>query len=149
MMCRTYTNILNKKQREKTLKFVKNSVTRLEGYPELQTQPNMHLKDEMKDFIKATVKYVKPYKISKCWALCSQGKFIGWHKHLNAKYSFVYYLVNPDKAGTMFLIDEKYGEIKYAKGEENSLIKFEGYRTHSPPNTHKKTKRYTIVFNVV
>ena len=149
-MSKIFKNILNKKQKNKLLKFIKKEVKDLGSkYPSLQTDPYIHLKDEMKDFIKATVRYVKPYKISKCWALCSQGKFIGWHKHLNARYSFVYYLVNPDKAGTMFLIDEKYGEIKYAKGEENSLIKFEGYRTHSPPNTHKKTKRYTIVFNVV
>ena len=149
MIYEIYKNILNKKQREKIFKFVKNNLTHVEGYPELQTENDMHLKDEMKDFIKAMIKYVEPYKITKCWALCSQGKFIGWHKHLNAKYSFVYYLINPGKAGTMFLIDEKYGEIEYAKGEENSLIKFEGYRTHSPPNTYGKTKRYTIAFDVV
>ena len=83
-------------------------------------------------------------------AIYKKGHYTKSHDHLFSwPYSFVYYLINPGKAGTMFLIDEKYGEIEYAEGKENSLIKFEGYRTHSPPNTYGRTKRYTIAFDVV
>tara|TARA_R110000737_G_scaffold20504_1_gene38899 strand:+ start:281 stop:733 length:453 start_codon:yes stop_codon:yes gene_type:complete len=150
-MFKTYKNILNKNQRQKLLKFIKNELQDLGGdFPELQTKPFIHQKDDMKYFIKAIAKYIKPYKIDKCWGVFSEGKIIAWHNHLDCKYSFVYYLLNTDKAGTMFLKKEKYyDKIKYSEGDEDTLIKFDGSLTHSTPNTHKNIKRYTIAFDVI
>ena len=42
-----------------------------------------------------------------------------------------------------------YDFVKYTKGVENTLLKFDGLKIHSTPNTYKKIKRYTISFDVI
>ena len=150
-MYKTFKNILNKKQKNNLLKFIKKEVKNLGPiYPCLQTDPYIHLKNEMKDFNKKIKKYIEPYKIHKSWGVCSKGDVIAWHQHLGTKYSFVYYLHNPDNVGTMFLNPTKhYNLVEYSKGIENTLIRFEGTKLHSTPNTYKKTKRYTIAFDII
>ena len=50
----------------------------------------------------------------------------------------------------MFLKPSKYFNfVKYTKGVENSLLKFDGLKMHSTPNTYKKIKRYTISFDTI
>lgn len=153
MNFKTYKNILNKNEKINLFKFVKKELKDLgETFPGLQTECYLHERKEMKDFVEKINKYIKPYKIFKCWGVLSEGKEIYWHNHIGYKYSFVYYLKNPEKAGTMFLNlkkRENHDFISYSKGEENSLLKFDSSLYHSTPNTHKKIKRYTIAFDVI
>ena len=150
-MSKIFKNILNKKQKNKLLKFIKKEVKNLgPKYPSLQTDPDIHLKNEMKDFNQQIKKYIAPYKIYKSWGVCSKGEAIAWHRHLGTKYSFVYYLHNPDNVGTMFLKPkEYYNLVEYSKGLENTLLRFDGTQLHSSPNTYKKTKRYVIAFDTI
>jgi hypothetical protein len=149
-MFKIYKNILTKQQKENLFKFIKKDVRKFtDEFPGLQTLNNLHLKPELKDFIKAVKKYIKPYEIWSCWAVCSIGDEISWHEHPNSKYSFVYYLHNPNEEGTMFREVKKYYDcVHYSKGAENTLLKFDSSKTHSTPNSYKKTKRYIISFDV-
>ena len=150
MSFKIYKNILKKTEKEKLLKFIKKEVRDLKGeFPCLQTLSNIYLKPEMKTFVKSIEKYIKPHKIFRCWGVCSIGDVIAWHQHHNCKFSFVYYLHNPDNVGTMFLKPkEYYNLVEYSKGVENTLLKFDGTQLHSTPNTYKKTKRYTISIDI-
>ena len=98
-------------------------------------------------FLKKINKYIKPNKISKCWANYTAGDYISWHSHENIKYSIVYYLKSPQKLGVMFA-KNKFG-VEYTKGIENSLVMFDGSRSHSIPNSHKKMNRYTIALDIL
>tara|TARA_R110000803_G_scaffold154845_1_gene219618 strand:- start:266 stop:718 length:453 start_codon:yes stop_codon:yes gene_type:complete len=150
-MFKIYKNILNKKEKNILLAFVKTKVQDLgENYPGLQTYGNLHTYKELNFFLKKINKHIKPYKISMCWGVCSIGNIISWHQHYNCKYSFVYYLHNPNEEGTMFVEPSKYYDfVKYTKGSENTLLKFDGLKRHSMPNSSKKIKRYTISFDVI
>ena len=146
-----YKNILKEDDKKKIFKFIKKEVEDLGGsYPCLQTPNNIHLKSEMKSFVESVQKYIKPYKIHKCWGVCSVGNIICWHNPPDCKYSFVYYLHNPSEDGTIFLeSSEYYDVIKHTEGIENSLLKFDNLQKHSIPLTPKKIKRYTIAFDII
>jgi hypothetical protein len=150
-MFKIYKNILKKTEKEKLFKFIKKEVKDLKGgFPCLQTLNNIYLKPEMKTFVKAVEKYIKPHKMFRCWGVCSIGDVIAWHQHNDCKYSFVYYLHNPNEEGTMFAEPTPdYDFVKYTKGVENTLLKFDSLKIHSTPNTYKKIKRYTISFDVI
>jgi len=132
-----YKNILKEDDKKKIFKFIKEEVEDLGGsYPCLQTPNTIHLKPEMKSFVESVQKYIKPYKIHKCWGVCSVGNIICWH--------------NPTEDGTIFLeSSEYYDVIKHTEGIENSLLKFDNLQKHSIPLTPKKIKRYTIAFDII
>ena len=150
-MIEYYKNILDKKTKQKVFNYVKKEVKDLgEDYPCFQTDPDLHIKPEMKEFVDIVSKYVEPYTIRKMWCVCSIGDAFAWHDHSKYKYSFVYFLHNPDKVGTMFKKPSKHNnKVTYSKGDENTMIKFDASLTHSPPNTYKRIKRYTIAFDVI
>tara|TARA_Y100001937_G_C7051246_1_gene299224 strand:- start:511 stop:981 length:471 start_codon:yes stop_codon:yes gene_type:complete len=150
-MFKLYKNILSKKEQNILLKFIKSSVKFLgEGYPGLQTSPDLHLYDEMKPFIKATEKYHKNYSIERCWANYTNGNYIYWHNHSQYSLSIVYYLKNPSSVGVMFKdpSNTSYDLITYTDGPENSLVIFDSNKVHSVPNDYKQKDRYSIALDL-
>ena len=146
-----YKNILKEKEKIKILNLIKKEVKDLgDNHPGLQTPSNMHIRPEMKPFVEAVQKYIKPYQIFKCWGVCSVGDTICWHTHPDSRCSFVYYLHNPTEDGIMFLESSaNYDVVKHTKGIENSMLEFENFKKHSTPLTAKKIKRYTIALEVI
>ena len=146
-MFKKYKKILNKKEKQKILNFVKTKVQYLgEGYPGLQSKDNLHDYKEMDIFIKKIQKFIEPNNIKACWANYSTGDTIAWHTH-NCKYNIVYYLFNPSKLGVMF--QKQNNLIEHTEGIENSLIIFDGSKIHSAPNSEKKINRYTIAMEII
>ena len=147
-MFKTHKNILDKKEKKDLLAFVKTKIQYLgEDYPGLQTEGDLHTYKELNFFLKKINKHIKPNKINKCWANYTAGDYISWHSHKGIKYSVVYYLKSPQKLGVMFT-KGKYG-VEYTEGLENSLVIFDGSKTHSMPNSHKKINRYTIALDIL
>ena len=68
-MVKLYKNILSKKEQNNLLKFIKSNLKVIEGFPGLQTFPDLHLHDEMKPFLQAIKKYHKNYSITKFTSL--------------------------------------------------------------------------------
>ena len=100
-----YKNILKEKEKRKILNFIKKEVKDLgDNHPGLQTPSNMHVRPEMKPFVEAVQKYIKPYQIFKCWGVCSVGDTICWHTHPNSRCSFVYYLLNSRLGHVRFIL---------------------------------------------
>ena len=146
-MFKKYKKILNKKEKQKILNFVKTKVQYLgEGYPGLQSKDNLHSYKEMDIFIKKVQKFITPNNIKTCWANYSTGDTVAWHTH-NCKYNIVYYLFNPSKLGVMF--QKQNDSIEHTEGIENSLVIFDGSKIHSAPNSEKKINRYTIAMEII
>ena len=139
-------NILNTKEKNKLLKFVKTKVKSIEGCPGLQTDPNLHTYREMDYFLDKIKNEIKNYHIVKCWANYTDGSYIVWHEH-PSKYSLVYYLYNPENIGVMF--QKENDKIEYTKGLENSIVIFNSNKIHSVPNSPKKINRYTISLELI
>ena len=138
-------NILNTKEKNKLLKFVKTKVKSIEGCPGLQTDPNLHTYREMDCFLDKIKNEIKNYHIVKCWANYTDGSYNAWHKH-PSKYALVYYLYSPENLGVMF--QKENNIIEYTKGLENSIVMFNSNKIHSVPNSPKKINRYSIAVDL-
>ena len=144
-MFKVRKNILNTKEKNKLLKFVKTKVKSIEGYPGLQTDPNLHTYREMDYFLDKIKNEIKNYHIVKCWANYTDGSYITWHKH-PSKYALVYYLYSPENLGVIF--QKENNIIEYTKGLENSIVMFNSNKIHSVPNSPKKINRYSIAVDL-
>ena len=145
-----YRNILQEKERKKLLKFCKTKLENFgDNWPGLQN--NLHTYPEFNLFIKTILnKHLKNYKVETAWVNYSEGDIINWHSHPTAKKSAVYFLQNPDNLGTIFRNEKyNYDKIISTKGPQNSLLVFDGSKTHSQPYSHKKIKRYTIAVDLI
>ena len=140
-------NILDKKEQSNLLTYIKTTVKNLgPNFPGLQSSADLHLKNELRPFLKKIKKFIKNYSIKKCWANYTNGNYISWHNH-SSKISVVYYLKNPNNLGVMLTNDGC--NIFYTKGEENSIIMFDSKIIHSVPNFHLKKDRYTIALELI
>ena len=147
-----YKNILPEVERKKLLKFCKTKLEDFgDNWPGLQSKNNLHAYPEMDFFVNSLLnKYMKGYKIETSWVNYSEGDIINWHSHPTAKKSVVYFLKNPDSLGTIFRNEKyNYDKITSTKGPQNSLLVFDGKKTHSQPYTHKKIERYTIAVDLI
>ena len=147
-----YKNVLEEKERKKLLKFVKTKVRYWnDKVPGLQTPMDLHTHAETQYFYKKILqKYFKDMSIQYSWANYSEGDIINWHTHPTSIISAVYFLKNPDSLGTIYR-NEKYiyDKIISTKAPQNSLLVFDGSKTHSQPYTHKKIERYTIAVDLI
>ena len=146
-----YKNILSEVERRKLLKFCKTKLENFgDNWPGLQSKNNLHSYPQMNTFVNTILKKVKDYKIETSWVNYSKGDFINWHRHPTAKLSAVYFLKNPDSLGTIFRNEKyNYDKIISTKAPQNSLLVFDGSKTHSQPYTHKKIERYTIAVDLI
>ncbi len=147
-----YRDILQEKERKKLLKFCKTKLENFgDNWPGLQSKNNLHTYPEFNLFIKTILnKHLKNYKVETAWVNYSEGDIINWHSHPTAKKSAVYFLQNPDNLGTIFRNEKyNYDKIISTKGPQNSLLVFDGSKTHSQPYSHKKIKRYTIAVDLI
>jgi len=151
-MFKLYKDILSKKEQNNLLNFIKSNLKIWgESYPGLQTDPDLHLYNEMKPFLESTKKYYKNYSIAKCWGNHTKGDYISWHTHSQYSLSIVYYLKNPNGIGVMFKDTSKtsYDLITYTNGPENSLVVFESKKVHSVPNYYEQKDRYSIALELI
>mgnify|MGYP003154261320 CR=1 FL=1 len=144
-MFKVRKNILNTKEKNKLLKFVKTKVKSIYGCPGLQTDSNLHTYREMDYFLDKIKNEVKNYRIVKCWGNYTDGSYSAWHDH-PSKYALVYYLYSPENLGVMFRKEND--TIKYTKGLENSIAMFNSNKIHSVPNSPKKINRYSIAVDL-
>jgi len=147
-----YKNILKENDRKKILKFIKTKVRYFgKNVPGLQTEMNLHHYPEMSVFYKTLLnKYIKNMTIQNSWGNYCEGDEINWHNHPTCRLSAVYFLKNPDSLGTIFRNEEfNYDKIISTKCPENSLLVFDGGKTHSQPYSPKKIKRYTIAVDLI
>ena len=138
-------------ERINILKFVKHKVKNLgEDFPGLQSDPNLHTFEEFKIFIEKIKKYLKNYRIYRCWANYSCGDYINFHNHPKPVVkSLVYFLENKNNLGPIFL--EKRGSflrVNMLECPENSLLIFDGNKDHSVP-CHLKEDRYSIALDLI
>ena len=152
-----YKDILLEEERLKILKFVKHKLKKLgpvpygeneeEIFPGLQSDPNLHTFKEFRIFLESIKKYLKSYKIQRCWANYSCGNYINFHKHKER--SMVYFLENKNNMGPMFLEKEKgFFQVNMSQYPENSLLIFDSGIIHSVP-CHLKEDRYSIAIDVI
>tara|TARA_R100001132_G_scaffold18401_1_gene16190 strand:- start:20 stop:457 length:438 start_codon:yes stop_codon:yes gene_type:complete len=144
-MFKVRKNILNTKEKNKLLKFVKTKVKSIYGCPGLQTDSNLHTYREMDYFLDKIKNEVKNYRIVKCWGNYTDGSYSAWHDH-PSKYALVYYLYSPENLGVMFRKEND--TIEYTKGLENSIAMFNSNKIHSVPNSPKKINRYSIAVDL-
>ena len=149
-----HKDILLEEERRNILKFVKTKVKELgEKFPGLQSDPNLHTLKELKVFLKRIKKYLKGYKIQKCWVNYSCGNYISFHQH--KEISMVYFLENKSNMGPMFLEKSKphlawdsIFQVNMSQCPENSLLIFDRDVIHSVP-CHLKEDRYSIAIELI
>ena len=141
-----YKNILPQKEKLKLLKFAKTAVKDLgENFPGLQSLSNLHQYKELDYFLNKISRYIKNYKIMKCWVNYSTGDYLCWHNHEDYDISIVYYLKNKSKIGTIF--KKEGAEVMVLKCPENSMCIFDSKLIHSPP-CHLPEERYSIAIDL-
>ena len=150
-----YYNIFSKNEKKFLLDQLKPFLIDIgEGYPGLQSPPEMHQVYRIMQLFDPTIKIcqrigVDNQNVIRMWGNFSDNKTDGpnWHNHEDPeddnKLSAVYMIENPDKCGTVFRLD---GEDYTFEAPTNSLVVFPSYYIHTAPKT--KSPRYTLAIDI-
>ena len=147
-----FYNVFSKKERLKILNQFKPLLRKVDNYPGLQTDPNLHIicnynSHIFNPFIEIKKRTKIVNSIYKSWInyTDSELKYLSWHDHMKSPYdkTCAYMLENPEKIGTWFLIEDKIYKVKCPT---NSLILFSKNLIHSVPYDIEKP-RYSLAID--
>jgi len=147
-----FYNVLSRKERIGVLTQFKPYLHKIEDFPGLQTNSDLHtICKNNSSFINPFDKIKKRIKISnqidKSWINYTDKEFnyTYWHNHLQSSYdkTCVYMLESPEKSGTWFMNNN---QIYKVKAPTNSLILFPSHLIHTVPSNIKKP-RYSLAID--